>query len=60
VPTLILHGTADNIVPVDVTARRMHALLPDATYVEIEGGPHGLLWTHADEVDEALLSFLSS
>lgn len=59
VPTLIVHGTADNILPIDVTGRRFRELLPDATYVEIEGAPHGMLWTHADEVNEALLSFLA-
>lgn len=58
VPALILHGTADNILPIDATARRFRELLPDATYVEIEGAPHGLLWTHGDEVNEALLAFL--
>jgi peroxiredoxin len=58
VPTLILHGTADNILPIDVTARRFRQLVPDATYVEIEGAPHGLLWTHGAEVNEALLAFL--
>ncbi|WP_137845487.1 alpha/beta hydrolase [Microbacterium sp. 2FI] len=58
VPALILHGTADNILPIDVTARRFRELLPDATYVEIEGAPHGLLWTHGAEVNEALLAFL--
>ena len=60
VPALILHGTADNILPIDATARRFRELLPDATYVEIEGAPHGLLWTHGDEVNEALLAFLRS
>jgi len=60
VPTLILHGTADNILPIDKTARRFKELLPDATYVEIEGAPHGLLWTHGAEVNEALLAFLNS
>lgn len=58
VPALILHGTADNILPIDATARRFRELLPDATYVEIEGAPHGLLWTHGAEVNEALLAFL--
>lgn len=58
VPALILHGTADNVLPIDATARRFKELLPDATYVEIEGAPHGLLWTHGDEVNEALLAFL--
>lgn len=57
-PALILHGTADNILPIDATARRFRTLLPDATYVEIEGAPHGLLWTHADEVNAALRTFL--
>lgn len=58
-PTLILHGTADNILPIDATARRFSKLVPDAQYVEIEGAPHGLLWTHADEVNEALAAFLA-
>jgi pimeloyl-ACP methyl ester carboxylesterase len=57
-PALILHGTADNILPIDATARRFRTLLPDAEYVEVEGAPHGLLWTHADEVNAALRAFL--
>ncbi|GAA4734659.1 bromoperoxidase [Modestobacter marinus] len=59
-PALILHGTADNILPIDATARRFRQLLPEAQYVEVEGAPHGLLWTHADEVNAALLAFLGS
>lgn len=58
VPALILHGTADNILPIDATGRLFHKALPSAEYVEIEGAPHGLLWTHAEEVNRALLSFL--
>lgn len=57
-PTLILHGTKDNILPIDATARRFHEAVPDADYVEVEGAPHGLLWTHADEVNAALKEFL--
>ncbi|MET9556680.1 alpha/beta hydrolase [Streptomyces sp. NPDC006645] len=57
-PALILHGTADRILPIDATARRFRRDLPDARYVEIEGAPHGLLWTHADEVNSALRDFL--
>jgi len=60
VPALILHGTADNILPIDKTARRFKELLPDATYVEIVGAPHGLLWTHGAVVNVALLAFLNS
>jgi pimeloyl-ACP methyl ester carboxylesterase len=59
-PVLILHGTADNILPIDATARRFRQLVPEATYVEIDGAPHGLLWTHADETNAALRSFLDS
>jgi pimeloyl-ACP methyl ester carboxylesterase len=58
-PTLILHGTADRILPVDVTGRRFRDLVPHAEYVEVEGAPHGLLWTHADEVNDTLLTFVS-
>jgi peroxiredoxin len=59
VPALILHGTGDRILPIDATAREFRKLLPDARYVEIDNAPHGLLWTHADEVNEALLAFLA-
>ncbi|MDQ0799775.1 alpha/beta hydrolase [Arthrobacter sp. SLBN-112] len=59
VPALIVHGTADNILPIDSTGRLFAKALPSAEYVEIEGAPHGLLWTHAAEVNEALLGFLS-
>lgn len=59
-PALILHGTSDNILPIDSTGRPFHEALPEATYVEVEGAPHGLLWTHADEVNEALLAFVQS
>jgi non-heme chloroperoxidase len=58
-PTLVLHGTADRILPVDVTGRRFRDLVPHADYVEVDGAPHGLLWTHADEVNEALLRFVT-
>ncbi len=57
-PTLILHGTKDNILPIDATGRRFRQLVPDAEYVEVEGAPHGLLVTHAAEVNEALLAFV--
>jgi len=59
VPTLILHGTADRILPIDGQGRRLHAALPDAHYVEIDGGPHVMCVTHADEVNRELLAFLS-
>ncbi len=60
VPTLILHGTADRILSVEGQGRRMHAALPDARYVEIEGGPHVMCVTHVKEVNRELLAFLRS
>ncbi len=59
VPALIVHGTADNILPIDATGRRFAKALPSAEYLEIDGAPHGMLWTHAAEVNEALLGFLA-
>jgi non-heme chloroperoxidase len=59
VPTLIVHGTSDNILPIDATGRLFAKALPAAEYVEIEGAPHGMLWTHAAEINEVLLAFLA-
>ena len=59
VPTLIVHGTADNILPIDATGRPFAKALPTAEYVEIDGAPHGMLWTHHAEVNEVLLAFLA-
>jgi len=58
VPTLILHGTADRILSLDGQGRRLHAALPDARYVEIDGGPHVVCVTHAEEVNRELLASL--
>ncbi|HAM27905.1 MAG TPA: alpha/beta hydrolase [Microbacteriaceae bacterium] len=58
-PSLILHGTKDQILPIDATGREFHRVFPEADYVEVDGAPHGLLWTHATEVNAALLAFLA-
>jgi pimeloyl-ACP methyl ester carboxylesterase len=57
-PVMILHGTHDRTLPIDSTGRPFHERLPLAEYVEIDGAPHGLLWTHAGDVNDALLKFL--
>jgi len=59
VPTLILHGTADRILSIEGQGRRLHAALPAARYVEIDGGPHVMCVTHAAEVNRELLAFLA-
>jgi non-heme chloroperoxidase len=58
IPTLILHGTADRILSVEGQGWRLRAALPDAHYVEIDGGPHVMCVTHAREVNRELLAFL--
>lgn len=59
VPTLILHGDADRILPPDATSRRQARMIKNAKFVELPGGPHGVLWTHADHVNRELVKFLA-
>jgi non-heme chloroperoxidase len=58
VPTLVVQGTEDRILPIDATGRRLPALIKGVKYTEIDGGPHNIGWTHPDEVNRALLDFL--
>jgi non-heme chloroperoxidase len=58
VPTLVIHGDNDRIVPLAASGQRTAKLIKGARLVVIKGGPHCITWTHADEVNEALLSFL--
>ena len=60
VPTLVVQGTEDRILPIDATGRRLPALIKGVTYQEIAGGPHNIGWTHPDEVNRALLTFLEA
>ena len=59
VPVLVVHGTEDRILPIDATANRLPDLIKDVRLVRVDGGPHNIAWTHPDEVNEALLAFLS-
>jgi non-heme chloroperoxidase len=59
VPTLLVHGDADRILPYQATAQRLPALIKDLTFVTVEGGPHNIAWTHPEEVNQALLDFLN-
>jgi pimeloyl-ACP methyl ester carboxylesterase len=58
VPTLVVHGDADRILPLAATGTRTHEVVKGSRLVAVEGGPHGLNWTHADTVNRALLNFL--
>ena len=61
VPTLVVHGTADRILPFEATAARLRdeKLIADLTVVEVPDGPHNIGWTHPDEVNAAFLDFLA-
>jgi pimeloyl-ACP methyl ester carboxylesterase len=58
VPTLIVHGTADKIVPIDATSRPAAAAIAGSTLIEYDGAPHGLLATHKERVIADLLDFI--
>jgi non-heme chloroperoxidase len=59
VPTLVVHGDADRILPYEATAGRLQGLIKDVRIVPVAGGPHNIGWTHPDEVNKALLDFLA-
>jgi non-heme chloroperoxidase len=58
IPMLVIHGDADQVLPLDKTASRLPGLIKDVQLVVVEGGPHAIPWTHADQVNTALLDFL--
>ena len=59
VPTLILHGDADRILPADASSRRQAKMMKNSRLVELKGGPHGVLWTHAEQINSELVKFLA-
>ena len=58
VPMLVIQGDADRILPFPNTGKRLPGLISDMQLVVINGGPHAIAWTHASQVNEALLTFL--
>src|SRR5438105_12504990 len=60
VPTLVIHGDDDRIVPLAAAGQRTAKLVKGAQLVVIKGGPHCIIWTHADEVNAALLAFFKA
>jgi non-heme chloroperoxidase len=59
IPVLVVHGSADRILPIRACGPRTHELIPLSEYVVIDGADHGLCWTHADEVNRELLRFFN-
>jgi non-heme chloroperoxidase len=58
VPVLVVQGDADRVLPLPNTGRRLPGLIKDMELFTIEGGPHAIAWTHADQVNHALQDFL--
>jgi non-heme chloroperoxidase len=58
VPTLVIHGDADRILPITAAGLRTAKLIKGARLLVVKDGPHCVLWTHAEEVNAELLSFL--
>jgi non-heme chloroperoxidase len=58
IPVLVIHGDQDRVLPYQATSQRLPALLRNTRSTIIAGGPHAIIWTHADEVNQALLDFI--
>jgi non-heme chloroperoxidase len=60
VPILVIQGDADQVLPLEKTGQRLSALIKDVQLIVVEGGPHAIPWTHAAQVNTALLDFIRS
>lgn len=60
VPTLVIHGDADQIVPFEASGERSHDMIADSKLHVVEGGPHGINVTHSEEFNKTLIAFLNS
>jgi len=58
IPTLVMHGDADRILPINAAGARTAKLIKGARFVVVKDGPHCISWTHADEVNTELVNFL--
>ena len=59
IPTLVIHGDSDQVVPFEASGQRSHEMIADSTLHVVAGGPHGINGTHADEFNRALIAFLN-
>jgi pimeloyl-ACP methyl ester carboxylesterase len=58
VPTLVIHGDADRILPISASGFRTAKLIKDARLLVVKDGPHCITWTHADQVNSEMVNFL--
>jgi pimeloyl-ACP methyl ester carboxylesterase len=59
VPMLVIQGNDDRVLPYPKTGERLRGLIKNVQLVAIEGGPHAIAWTHSDQVNSALLKFIT-
>jgi pimeloyl-ACP methyl ester carboxylesterase len=59
IPVLVMHGDADRILPLASTGKRTPEFVKRSRLVVIDGAPHGMNWTHAEEINRELLTFLN-
>jgi non-heme chloroperoxidase len=59
VPMLVIQGDDDRVLPYPKTGKRLTGMIRDLQTVAIDGGPHAISWTHADQVNSALLKFIA-
>jgi non-heme chloroperoxidase len=59
VPMLVIQGDDDRVLPYPKTGQRLPGMIKDMQMVTIDGGPHAISWTHADQVNAALLKFMA-
>ena len=60
VPTLVAHGSDDRIVPIDISGRKSHAMIPGSRLEVLDGAPHGFAATHAQQLTALMLDFLKA
>jgi non-heme chloroperoxidase len=58
VPVLMMQGDQDRVLPPPSTGLRLGPMLPSSTWVYLQGAPHGIPWTHADEINKAIMDFI--
>ncbi|MFK3985196.1 alpha/beta fold hydrolase [Micromonospora sp. NPDC050397] len=59
VPLLIIQGDADRVLPFPVTGKRMNQAIPSSKLVVLKNAPHGIPWTHAEDINRELLNFIT-
>lgn len=60
VPTLVIHGSADKTVPIEISSAKSAKLIPNAQYIVYEGAPHGLFYNEKEKLNKDLVAFLNS